>query len=104
MLTRMQNNGNDTLEDGSCPNAGDGSTQTNAWAQTFLPTIQTILNNGAPGANLTITDVFGLMNLCPFETLFHQAKSPWCGLFESIPMAWDNFAYFGDLDKFYGVG
>lgn len=99
-----QNNGNDTLEDGSCPNAGDSTPQTTAWLETFAPPITKMFNDGAPGANLTDIDMFGLANICPFHTLAKEKKSPFCTLFESIPNALSNFAYLSDLEKFYGTG
>lgn len=63
-----------------------------------------MLNQGAPGANLTDLDTAALMEICPFHTLAKEKPSPFCGLFASVPSAFPNFEYIGDLDKFYGTG
>lgn len=44
------------------------------------------------------------MNICPFQTVTTEKASPFCQLFETIPNAWPDFGYIGDLDKFYGTG
>ena len=92
------------MEDGSCPNAGNSDTQTLAWVETFAPSITKVLNQGAPGANLTDLDTVALMEICPFHTLAKEKPSPFCGLFETVPNAFPDFEYIGDLDKFYGTG
>ncbi|KAI0682711.1 phytase [Cytidiella melzeri] len=95
---------NDTLDDSQCPDAGDSTEQVSAWEAVYATPIANRLNTAAPGANLTTTDVFNLISLCPFDTIFNFKKSPWCTLFEQFPTALPGFAYDGDLNKFYGTG
>lgn len=95
---------NDTLDDSQCPAAGSSDPQTGAWEAVYIPPVARHLNDAAPGANLTTTDVFNLISLCPFVSIFDQDKSAWCTLFEQFPTALSGFAYDGDLNKFYGTG
>ncbi|KIP06154.1 hypothetical protein PHLGIDRAFT_107300 [Phlebiopsis gigantea 11061_1 CR5-6] len=99
----LSSSGNDTLED-NCPAASTSDDQDEAWINTFAPPITARLNAAAPGANLTNDDVYSLISLCPFETVAKETKSAFCTLFESIPGAFEGFAYTGDLDKYYGTG
>ena len=87
-----------------CPEAGSGDAQTSAWLGTYAPPITSRLNHAAPGANLTDTDTFGLMSLCPMETVFLEKESPFCNIFEEDQDAFPGFEYSGDLDKYYGTG
>jgi hypothetical protein len=95
---------NDTLDDTQCPAAGNSVNQTLAWEAVYAAPIADQLNDAAPSANLTANDVFNLISLCPFETVFELKKSPWCTLFEQFPTALPGFEYDGDLNKFYGTG
>ena len=96
--------GNDTLDDSMCPESGDASAQTSAWLNTFAPQITSHLNSAAPGANLTNTDTFNLISLCPFETVFLEKGSPFCDVFMEDQVSFPGFEYMGDLDKYYGTG
>ncbi|KAH8092499.1 phytase [Cristinia sonorae] len=95
---------NDTLDDKMCPSAGSSDLQTNLWQETFAPPITRFLNKGAPHANLTDSDVFNLISVCPFETISEQRRSKFCDLFATQKGAFPGFAYSGDLDKYYGTG
>ncbi|EMD40276.1 hypothetical protein CERSUDRAFT_79948 [Gelatoporia subvermispora B] len=99
----LPESGNDTLDDNMCPAAGSSDPQTNAWLAVFAPRITEQLNAGAPGANVSDTDTFNLISLCPFETVAHGVRSQFCGLFESMD-AFPGFEYSGDLNKYYGTG
>ncbi len=96
--------GNNTLEDSLCPDAGDASVQLLEWLETFAPPITSRLNAGAPGANLTDTDIFSLLSLCPFESVFLENESPFCGIFSGDHVSFPGLEYIGDLDKYYGTG
>ncbi|KAI0355437.1 phytase [Trametes cingulata] len=95
--------GNDTLDDNMCPSAGSSDPQTNQWLATFAPPMTARLNAGAPGANLSDTDTYNLLTLCPFETVANEKRSPFCNVYEELD-AESAFAYNADLDKFYGTG
>ena len=86
-----------------CPSAGDSDAQTEAWLATFAPPMTAQLNAAAPGANLTDTDTYNLLTLCPFDTVAHEARGAFCDVYDALN-AGSAFAYSGDLDKFYGTG
>lgn len=91
-----------TLDDSMCPNAGDSDVQTDEWLAIFAPPITKRLNGWAPGANLTDMDAYSLISLCPFHTLYEGSPSPFCNLFTLSEF--EQFAYSGDLSKYYGTG
>lgn len=86
-----------------CPAAGDSDTQVNEWLAQFAPPMTARLNAGATGANLTDTDTYNLLTLCPFETVATEQRSEFCDIYEEL-QAEAAFAYNADLDKFYGTG
>ncbi len=94
--------GNLTLDDNMCPNAGDGDAESERWLAIYAPPITQRLNSAAPGANLTDEDTNNLMSLCAFHSQAIMAPSPFCGLFTSEEFR--GFEYFGDVDKFYDNG
>ncbi|KAH8087171.1 phytase [Cristinia sonorae] len=100
----LSESSNDTLDDNMCPAAGSSDPQTSLWLSTFAPPITQFLNRGAPHANLTDTDTFNLISVCPFETVSEERRSKFCDLFATQKGAFPGFAYSGDLDKFYGTG
>ncbi|KAF7344135.1 Acid phosphatase [Mycena venus] len=104
----LPENGNDTLDDNMCPNAGDSDEQTNAWLAVFAPNITARLNRWAPGANMTDAETYSLISMCPFHTVASFVPdttlklSPFCALFTAAEFA--AFEYSMDLDKYYGTG
>ncbi|KAG6906496.1 hypothetical protein DXG01_013675 [Tephrocybe rancida] len=98
----LSEDGNDTLDDHMCPNAGSSDAQTGAWLLTYGPPIAARLNKYAPGANITATDVYSLMIMCPFESVFTDQRSPFCTLFTQAEF--EQLEYYGDLDKYYNTG
>ncbi|THH17127.1 hypothetical protein EW146_g3643 [Bondarzewia mesenterica] len=98
----ISEDGNVTLDNSMCPDAGDSDAQTDEWLAVYAPPITNRLNDGAPGANLTDADTYNLMSLCPFHTLFTESPSPFCDLFTDDDF--DGFGYSGDLNKFYTTG
>ncbi|KAI0722495.1 phytase [Earliella scabrosa] len=103
VIISEESNSNNTLDDNMCPSAGDPDPQTDEWLAIWAPPMTARLNAGAPGANLTDADTYNLLSLCAFETVAHERRSPWCGVYEELG-AGPAFAYNGDLDKFYGTG
>ena len=100
VLTLCQTN--DTLDDKMCPQAGKSTKVAKAWVNVFAPAIADRINAVAPGAKLKKKDVVNLMSLCPFDTVAHEAPSPWCDLF--TPEEWTSYEYHGDLTDYYGNG
>lgn len=111
---------NNTLNN-DCPNAADGTAQMDIWLHHFAPPIAKRLNKAARGANLTDEDVFGLMAMCPFESIARarvtaytqeeegeddftkkKARSPFCDLFTEEE--WLAFEFRGDVEKYYKTG
>jgi hypothetical protein len=85
-----------------CPNQGSPARQTGEWLSIYAKPITARLNKGAPGANLTDTDTFSIMSLCPFESVAKARLSQFCDLFSLAEF--QGFEYLGDLDKYYGTG
>ena len=94
--------GNLTLDDGMCPNSGEGDEESKTWLKIFAPSIKKRLNSAAPGAHLTEKDVHNLMSLCIFHSHAHMAPSPFCGLFNAEEFK--GYEYHADLSKFYSNG
>ncbi|KAI0326207.1 acid phosphatase [Cubamyces sp. BRFM 1775] len=92
---------NNTLNN-DCPNAGDGSRETNIWLSVFAPPIAKRLLEGAPGAHLSNMDVFNLMAMCPFDSVAKETLSPFCSMFTEEDFR--AFEYHGDLEKYYKTG
>lgn len=85
-----------------CPNAGDSATERSEWVSVFAPPIAARLNEWAPGAHIKDKDVYPLMSMCPFHTLYLESRSPFCALFTEADF--EAFEYRQDLDKFYKTG
>ncbi|KAM5541221.1 hypothetical protein V8D89_005150 [Ganoderma adspersum] len=95
---------NSTLKQ-DCPNADDGSTQMHTWLSVFAPRLLKRLNKAAPGVKLDTSMVFGLMAMCPFESmakLEERGGSPFCALFDEEDFR--DFEYHGDVEKYYKDG
>ncbi|EME87205.1 uncharacterized protein MYCFIDRAFT_147886 [Pseudocercospora fijiensis CIRAD86] len=99
---------NNTLSHDLCTsfeNGPDSTIAANAqktWADTFVPAIQTRINNDLQGANLTTTEIIYLMDLCPFDTVAspNGRVSPFCALFTETE--WHQYGYYETLNKYYG--
>jgi hypothetical protein len=85
-----------------CPNAGTGEAHMLTWLGVFAPPIIARLEREAPGADLTLWDVYHLMAVCPIESQYLRRASQWCGVFDEHE--WASFEYTGDLEKFYKTG
>ncbi|USW48704.1 Putative histidine phosphatase superfamily, clade-2, histidine acid phosphatase active [Septoria linicola] len=99
---------NNTLNHGLCTafeNGPDSTIASNAqktWANTFVPAIQTRINNDLQGASLTVTEIIYLMDQCPFNTVASPsgAISSFCDLFTENE--WHQYNYYQTLNKYYG--
>ncbi|KAF2483929.1 histidine phosphatase superfamily [Neohortaea acidophila] len=81
-----------------------GSTAKFKWVEVFAEPIRARFNADLIGANLTLTEVIYLMELCPFETVASPTGkiSRICDLFTTEE--WRQYNYYGSLDKWYGYG
>ncbi|RMY90238.1 hypothetical protein D0861_03744 [Hortaea werneckii] len=88
------------FEDGPLDEIADNAQA--AWADIFATPIQARLNEGMPGANLSVIETIYMMDLCPFETVAHPtgAFSQFCHLFTE--QEWHRYNYYETLDKYYG--
>ncbi|KAM6496477.1 Histidine phosphatase superfamily [Amanita muscaria] len=106
----LDENLNDTLDNSQCPNAGDSDPQTEIWINHFGSPITDRLNSYAPGSNLTPSDIFSLMLICPFESVAHVSLSPFCPTEADSDHSiftlseFSSLSYTFDLDKFYNTG
>ncbi|EGP87805.1 uncharacterized protein MYCGRDRAFT_70665 [Zymoseptoria tritici IPO323] len=99
---------NNTLNHDLCTAFEDGPDSTIAanaqktWSNIFVPPIQKRLNNDLGGANLILTDVVYMMDLCPFSTVASPGGqiSPFCDLFTESE--WHQYNYYESLNKHYG--
>ncbi|KAJ7047220.1 phytase [Mycena alexandri] len=104
----LSEEGNDTLENHMCPNAGTSALQTSEWLGIYAPTITARLNAWAPGADLNDRETSALISLCAFHTAASAANatfatlSPFCALFTHSDFA--AFDYGADIDKYYYTG
>ena len=96
--------GNDTLNDGNCPDAGGSGKEQENWVDTYAPPIKKRLNKGVKGVSVSDDDVQNLMEMCVFVTIVMDGEgvSPFCALFEDSD--WPGFEYSSDVDKFYDTG
>jgi len=93
---------NDTLKNSMCPKAGSAGAQTALWQSIYATPIAARLQEAAPGSNITEDDIFSLLSLCPFETVYKESTSPFCHMFSEHEFK--GFEYSADLEKFYGTG
>lgn len=72
------------------------------WIAVFAPQILDRLKNDLPGVDLYQKDLVNLMQMCPFDTVAHEAGaiSPFCDLFS--PDEFHQLDYYETLDKYYG--
>ncbi|KAJ7681800.1 histidine phosphatase superfamily [Mycena rosella] len=112
----LSEEGNDTLENHMCPNAGSSDVQAAEWLAVYAPAITARLNSWAPGAGLIDVETHALISLCAFHTAASASAaapaaapapdpaplSPFCALF--TPADFAGFDYAADLDKYYSTG
>jgi hypothetical protein len=110
MVISEDKGSNNTLSHGLCTSFEYGveskaaGTAQNTWTKIHFPAIQSRLNRDLPGADLSISDVISLMDMCPFHTIASPlgTLSPFCKLFSESE--WRTYDYHLSLGKYYGYG
>lgn len=89
----------------SCPaySASAGSDQQSVFLEKFTAPIAARLNALAPGFNFTLNDVYGMMELCGYESVI-RGRSPFCDLDLFSPDDWLGWEYAADIQYHYNVG
>ncbi|KAJ1327371.1 acid phosphatase [Microdochium nivale] len=90
----------------ACPaySSSAGSDQSAPLQERFANPIVARLNEATAGAfNFTVSDVFGMMQLCGYETVI-RGRSPFCDLDLFTPDDWLGWEYSEDVRYFYNVG
>lgn len=89
----------------SCPaySSSAGSDQSAVHLDAFTKPIVARLNALAPGFNFTANDVYGMMELCGYETVI-RGTSPFCDLDLFSPDDWLGWEYTADIQYHYNVG
>ncbi|EFQ36069.1 histidine acid phosphatase [Colletotrichum graminicola] len=89
----------------ACPaySSTAGSEQSAAFQKKFTKPIVARFNDLAPDFNFTANDVFGMQQLCGYETVI-RGKSPFCDLDLFTPDDWLAWEYTEDIRYHYNVG
>ncbi|KMU84197.1 3-phytase B [Coccidioides immitis H538.4] len=100
---------NNTLDHSLCENFeqdNSGKEKQNKFVDLFAPPILERVKTHLPGANITVTDVIYLMDMCSFHTVMltpdASKLSPFCQLF--TPGEWVDYDYYQSLGKYYRYG
>lgn len=89
----------------SCPNysGSAGSKQSSVYQDLFTAPILARFNAAVPAFNFTVDDVFGMMELCGYESVI-RGSSPLCSLDLFGPDEWLGWEYTSDVMYHYNVG
>lgn len=89
----------------SCPaySSSAGSDQSKVYLDKFTKPILARLNASAPSFNFTSNDVYGMMQLCGYETVI-RGRSSSCDLDLFTPDDWLGWEYTADVQYHYNVG
>lgn len=89
----------------ACPgySGSAGGKQGEAFKKVYAKPIVARLNHAAEEFNFTVSDVFGMQQLCGYETVI-RGKSPFCDLKVFTPDDWLGFEYSEDVRYHYNVG
>lgn len=89
----------------SCPaySSSAGSKQAAVYKEKFASPIMARLNALAPSFNFTADDVYGMMELCGYESVI-RGSSPFCDLDLFAPDDWLGWEYTADIQYHYNVG
>jgi len=89
----------------SCPaySSSAGSEQSSEFTKKFTGPITERLNALVPGFNFTSNDVYGMMELCGYESVI-RGISPFCDLDLFTPDDWLGWEYSADIQYHYNVG
>ncbi|EER22936.1 3-phytase A precursor, putative [Coccidioides posadasii C735 delta SOWgp] len=100
---------NNTLDHSLCENFeqdNSGKEKQKKFVDLFAPPILERVKTHLPGANITVTDVIYLMDMCSFHTVMltpdASKLSPFCQLF--TPGEWVDYDYYQSLGKYYRYG
>ncbi|RSL90983.1 hypothetical protein CEP51_000452 [Fusarium floridanum] len=89
----------------ACPaySSSAGSEESSVYQEKYAKPIIARLNDLAPDFNFTVNDIFGMQQLCGYETVIH-GKSPFCNLELFSPDDWLGWEYSEDVRYHYNVG
>jgi acid phosphatase len=89
----------------SCPaySSSSGSDESAVYQKIFTKPIIARFNDIAPGFNFTTDDVYGMMELCGYESVI-RGSSPFCNLELFSPDEWLSWEYTEDVRYHYNVG
>jgi acid phosphatase len=89
----------------SCPaySSSAGSDESAVYQEKYAKPIIARFNDLAPKFNFTVNDVFGMQQLCGYETVI-RGKSPFCNLELFTPDDWLGWEYSEDVRYHYNVG
>ncbi|KAI0597534.1 histidine acid phosphatase [Biscogniauxia sp. FL1348] len=89
----------------SCPaySSSAGSDQSAVYLERFTKPIIARLNAAAPDFNFTANDIYGMMELCGYESVI-RGSSPFCDLDLFTPDDWLGWEYTADIQYHYNVG
>lgn len=89
----------------ACPkySSSAGSDQSSVYLEKFTKPIMARLNAAAPAFNFTADDVYGMMELCGYESVI-RGSSPFCDLDLFSPNDWLGWEYTADIMYHYNVG
>ena len=89
----------------ACPaySPAGGSDQSGEYLERFTKPILARLNDIASGFNFTANDVYGMMELCGYETVI-RGSSPFCDLDLFSEDDWLGWEYTADIQYHYNVG
>lgn len=89
----------------SCPgySSSAGSKEASTYQKIYTKPIMARLNSLIPDFNFTSNDIFGMQQLCGYETVI-RGKSPFCSLDLFTPDDWLGWEYSEDIRYHYNVG
>lgn len=89
----------------ACPaySSSAGSDEADEFTDKYTKPIVARLKQAAPGFNFTAKDIFGMQQLCGYETVI-RGKSPFCTLDLFTPDDWLAWEYAEDVRYHYNVG
>ncbi|KAI0432197.1 histidine acid phosphatase [Xylaria sp. FL1042] len=89
----------------SCPaySSSAGSDQSSVYLKKFTAPVTARLNALVSGFNFTSNDVYGMMELCGYESVI-RGSSPFCDLDLFSPDDWLGWEYTADIQYHYNVG
>ncbi|KAK0384361.1 hypothetical protein NLU13_8448 [Sarocladium strictum] len=89
----------------ACPaySGSAGSEESSGYQEIYAKPIAARLNDLVPDFNFTVSDVFGMQQLCGYETVI-RGKSPFCSTELFTPDDWLGWEYSEDVRYHYNTG